>query len=307
MSVAPELLARGARPCFEALRQRPGFDLIDAHYFYPDGVAAALLARRAGVPLLITARGSDVNVIAEFPAARKRIVWAAQQSVGVIAVSVALKERMVRIGIPESRIHVMRNGVDTEFFRPVDRAVARDSLGFRETTLLSVGKLVEGKGHDIVVRALQRLPGTQLVIVGDGPMRRALERLVTELGLDGRVRFAGEITQEALREHYGAADVLVLASAREGMPNVVLEALACGTPVVATDVGGIAEVVTGRQAGVLLRERSPAAVADGVRALQANAPSRLETRRHAERYTWRDTTADLLRLLGSVTTRSARD
>jgi glycosyltransferase involved in cell wall biosynthesis len=209
---------------------------------------------------------------------------------------------MMRIGIPVAGIRVLRNVVDTEFFRPArDRVALRAALGFRNPTVLSVGKLVEGKGHDVVLRALQALPNLDLVIVGEGPMRRALERLAADLDLRGRVRLTGEISHEALREHYCAADALVLASVREGMPNVVLESMACGTPVVATAVGGIVEIVTGRAAGLLLAERSPAAVADGIRALLGERPSRSETRRYAERYTWRDTTADLLRLIGRVT------
>ena len=300
INAAPSLLARGSKACFEALRKEHGFDVVDAHYFYPDGVAAAKLTRASGLPLIVTARGSDINVIAQFPRARKMILWAADQAAAVVAVSAALQAQMVRIGIPEDRIHVLRNGVDTSFFHRLPREETRLGLGVRATTLLSVGKLVEGKGHDLVVRALKSLPDAHLVIVGAGPMRRALENLVADLDLRGRVRFAGEVSHEALREYYSAADVLVLASAREGMPNVVLESLACGTPVVATDVGGTAEIITHPEAGRLLKDRSSAAIAEGVRSLLERPPSPSDVRRHAEQFTWAKTTAELLALIGEV-------
>lgn len=155
----------------------------------------------------------------------------------------------------------------------------------------------------MAISALKSLPGMSLVIAGGGPERRGLERLVRELRLGDRVRFVGELSHESLREYYSAADVLVLASAREGMPNVVLESLACGTPVVATDVGGTKEIITCREAGRLLPERSAASVAHGISALLEEAPSREEARRHAEQFTWDKTTAALVGLLDEVAAR----
>lgn len=291
MGVAPWLMARAtARAVRRVARESGPVGLIDAHYFYPDGVAAILLGRRLGIPVVITARGTDVNVIPRYRLPRRWIRWAARQAAGLIAVSEALGQRLQDLGIPSDRITVLRNGVDLDRFRPVDREAARARLGLRRRTLLSVGNLIAGKGHHFAVEALAALPETDLLIVGEGVMSGFLERQARELGLQDRVRLIGGVPHEQMPDCYRAADALVLASAREGMPNVVLESLACGTPVVATRVGGIPEVVRAPEAGVLMRERSGEALADAVKELSRRAPDRAETRRYAERFDWDETT-----------------
>jgi glycosyltransferase involved in cell wall biosynthesis len=191
---------------------------------------------------------------------------------------------------------VLRNGVDLDLFKPVDRERARAELGMSGPTLLSVGGLVERKGHHIAVEALVHLPEVQLLIAGDGEERTALGALAQSLGVSGRVRFLGVIDQATLRKYYGAADALVLASSREGWANVLLEAMACGTPVIATRVWGTPEVVAAPEAGVLMRERSAPALADAYRELFADYPQHSATRRYAERFSWDDTTSGQLKL-----------
>lgn len=272
------------------------FDLIDAHYFYPDGVAAALVARWLGKSLVITARGSDINLIGRYrlPAALMR--WAARQAGACVGVSRALTEAMRDLGMPPDRLHVMRNGIDLERFRPLPPSEMRAALGIGgQPVILSVGNLVPLKGHDLAIEALAllraRWPGACLRIAGAGPERERLQQLAAARGLADAVQLVGAVPQADLLRWYSAADVLVLASSREGWPNVLLEAMACGTPAVATAVGGIPEAVCTPAAGRLAAERTPAALADALAQVLSTPWDRAATRAHAEDFGWQDTTA----------------
>ena len=300
MSVAPLLLAQAVKPAIRRmLDEGYDFDLIDAHYFYPDGVAAAMLARAFGKPLVITARGSDITLFPQYALPRRQILWAARRADAVITVCNALRDEVVGMGIEADRVVSLRNGVDLELFRPVERT---PNAMF---TLLAVGHLVPVKAQDLIIGALPLLPGVRLVLAGDGPDRAKLEALANQLGVTDRVRFLGAVPQAQLRSHYGSADALVLSSSREGWANVLLEAMACGTPVVASRVYGTPEVVAAPEAGVLMAERSYQGVADAVNALRANYPDRAATRRYAERFSWDDTTEGQLRLFGEILARRA--
>jgi glycosyltransferase involved in cell wall biosynthesis len=304
MTLTPHTLYRAMRKRLIALlKAGHGFDLIDAHYFYPDGVAAVRLAREFGLPVTVTARGTDLNLIPEFPAPRRMILEAAAKANGLITVCQALKDTLVEMGVAADRVTVLRNGVDLELFRPVDREAARKALDFTRRTLASVGLLIDRKGHHHIIRALRQLPETDLVIAGGGPDRRGLERLAEEEGVKDRVRFLGPVDQNRLREIYNAADALVLASSREGWANVLLEAMACGTPVVASAVWGTPEVVTQPEAGVLMPSLDPDGVVAGVNALFAAYPLHAATRRYAEGFNWDATTQGQLQLFRAITGR----
>src|SRR5262245_33211272 len=291
MSTAPFLLAAASARALREVREGGhDFEVIDAHYFYPAGVAAALLGRRFGRPVVITARGSDINLIARHAIPRRLIVWAARRAAAVVTVSHALKGATERLGVDPQSISVLRNGVDAHAFRPLDRDAERSRLGVPGRLLLSVGNLVELKGNDLVSQSLSALPDTILCLVGEGPDRGRLEALVRGMAVGDRVRFLGQLPQSELPRYYSAADALVLASSREGWPNVLLEAMACGTPVVASRVGGTPEIVTSAAAGVLFAPRSVEASGAAIRALFGNPPARDETRRHAEGFTWDETT-----------------
>jgi glycosyltransferase involved in cell wall biosynthesis len=305
MSVAPFLLAAAVAPVVERTLRTYAFDVIDAHYFYPDGVAAAILGKRLGKPVVITARGTDVNLIPRYRLPRAMIRWAAGRAAGMITVAGALKDDLIRIGVPGERIEVLRNGVDLQLFRPVEREAARRRLAMSRTTLVSVGHLIPRKGHDLVIHALALLPATDLVIIGDGPERAALDALARTTSVGDRVRFVGAVAQEELRDYYGAADALVLASSREGWANVLLEAMACGTPAVASRVGGSPEVVSAPEAGVLMSEQTPEGIADAVRALFARRPDRAATRRYAEKFSWEETTRGQLEVFERAATAPA--
>lgn len=295
MNVAPLLLAQGAKPAIARLLDEGfDFDLIDAHYFYPDGVAAAMLARYFNKPLVITARGSDITLLPQFPLPRRMITWAARRADAVITVCNALREEVVALGVDAGKVTSLRNGVDLELFHPIERS---PNPAF---TLLSVGHLVPVKAQELIIGALPLLPGVRLVLAGDGPNRAMLDALARSLDVAARVTFLGAVPQAQLREHYGRADALVLASSREGWANVLLESMACGTPVVASRVYGTPEVVAAPEAGVLMAERTPQGVADAVNALRANYPDRAATRRYAEKFSWADTTAGQLRIFGTM-------
>ncbi|MEM9123937.1 MAG: glycosyltransferase family 4 protein [Pseudomonadota bacterium] len=304
--LTPHTLYRAMLQGAEAARAQGGdFDLIDAHYFYPDGVAAARLAKTLNKPLLITARGTDINLIPQNPQARQQIVGAAATAQSVVAVCEALRQEMISLGIEEAKLHTLRNGVDLEHFSPGDRGKLRTQLGLTRPTLASVGHLIDRKGHHLVIEALAHLPELDLLIVGEGPRRGALQAQAAAQGVGDRVRFLGRIPHSDLGAVYGAVDCLVLASDREGWANVLLEAMACGTPVAATDIWGTREVVAAPEAGQLIPTREPQAIAHTVTALLAAPPDRHKTRLFAERYSW-DETSDGLNDLMQAALSSAK-
>lgn len=305
MNVAPMLLANAAKPTIARLIDEGyDFDLIDAHYFYPDGVAAAMLGKYFNKPLVITARGSDITLFPQYRLPRRMITWAAKRAGAVITVCNALKDEMVgSLGVDADRVTSLRNGVDLQLFQPGERAEASG----RPFTLLTVGHLVPVKAQELIIRAMPLIDAARLVVVGDGPDRDMLEALTRRLGLTDRVTFLGALAQAELKHQYASADALVLASSREGWANVLLESMACGTPVVASRVWGTPEVVAAPEAGVLMNERTPQGLAEAVEALRANYPDRAATRRYAERFSWDDTTNSQLRLFGQVLQQRSRN
>ena len=301
MSVAPLAIFVALLPVLRRqLRGGRDFDLIDAHYFYPDGVAAVLLGRALSRPVVVTARGSDLNLIAEYAVPRRWIRWSARQADGLVAVSRGLKRRLVALGVVEERVRVLRNGVDLALFRPVDRDAARRALGLTRPTLLAVGNLVGLKRHRMMVEALVGLPATDLLIVGEGPERGAIEAVARERGVGDRVRLLGHLPQDRLPEIYSAADLLLLVSTHEGWPNVLLESMACGTPVIVSDIDGIADIVAAPEAGRIVQQLTPDRLAMAARAFLAALPTRATTRSYAERFDWQSTTEGQIALFREI-------
>lgn len=308
VALQPDSMARAATVDVEALQTsgwRP--DIIDAHYFYPDGVAAALLAQRMGVPLVVTARGTDVNVLGRTPGPARRILWAAQRCAAVIAVSTRLKESLLSLGVEAGKVTVIRNGVDANLFRPVERQSARQRLGLPGGRVIAacVGNLVPEKGFALAIEVLRELPDLHLVIVGDGPLRAALAALAHILHVHDRVTFLGTLPQPELATVYSSADVLLLTSTREGWPNVLLEAMACGIPVVAADVGAAAEMVTSHEVGRIVAAREAGAFAEAIRGLLAQGISPDLVRRHAVGFDWASVSAAQLEIFERVRAREA--
>lgn len=296
------LLAAASASLARMMRGGACFDAIDAHYLYPDGVAAVRLGARFGLPVVITARGSDTSQLPRYVVPRRLILDAIRRADALIAVSAGLKEGLVALGAAPDKVTVLRNGVDLRVFRPAaDRMAARAALGFGPgPVLLSVGLLIERKGHHLTIEALRDLPGHTLVIAGEGPERPALLALAERLGVAERVRLPGAQPHARLPEFYAAADAMVLASSREGWANVLLESMACGTPVVTTPAWGAHEAVAAPEAGLVLDAMTPAAIAAGVRRLLAAPPDRAATRAYAERFGWDETTAGQVALFRRV-------
>ena len=303
MHVAPHLLYRAMLGPMRRMLAADRFDAIDAHYMYPDGVAAVWLGRALGLPVVVTCRGTDVNLIPRYRMPRRMIQGAISGAAAIITVSSALRDAVLELGAPPEKVQVLRNGVDTELFvPPADREAARAALGLSGPTLISVGHLIERKGHHLVIEALRKLPEWHAVIVGEGPERARLESLIAANGLASRVRLLGQQPHAALPALYGAADALVLASSREGWANVLLESMGCGTPVIATNIWGNPEVVRTPEAGVIV-ERDAPSIADGVRRLWTNLPDRAATRAYAEHFSWEETTAGQIALFREVAAR----
>jgi teichuronic acid biosynthesis glycosyltransferase TuaC len=297
-SSTPLLMALGAKPVLDAMQAEGfDFDVIDAHYLYPDGVAAALLARWLGKPMVCSVLGDDVITHPKFRLPRRMILWAVRRSSGVSCVCQALRDRLIAVGAPADKVEVVLQGVDLDLFRPMDRDTVRRRLGLTGTVLISVGHATPRKGHHLAIEALVDLPGTTLLIAGDGWYEPQLRKLAAEVGVADRVRFLGHVDQEDLKELYSAADALVLASSREGIANVLMETMACGTPVIATPVWGTPEAITVPEAGVLMSDRSVRALVEAARELFANYPDRAATRRHAGTFPWERTCKQLLDLL----------
>lgn len=292
MSFAPALMALWvARAMRRIIAETGDFDIIDAHYWFPDGVAAVMLGQYLRKPVTITARGSDLNVLTHYALPRRMIRWAADNAAGMATVSSSLRENLVRLGVSRDRVVVLRNGVDLQLFQTRDRATCRARFGLDGPTLVTVGNLVPIKGHRTIIEALVRLPGFRLLVVGDGSERENLKRLAASLSVADRVTFLQSMPQSELVDCYCAADALVLASRNEGWPNVLLEAMACGTPVVASDIPGVTEIIASPAAGRLFRQGDPVGLADAVLHLLKEPPSATAVRSYAAGFGW-STTAE---------------
>jgi len=298
-------MALGALPRFWQLKRAGRLDLIDAHFGYPDGYAATMLGRWLNVPVTITLRGTEQRH-AQDAALAPRLALALQRATRLIAVSQSLRRIAIRLGVAEEKVLVVGNGVDLQKFSPVGRAAARRSLGLPESgpVLVTVGGLVERKGFHRVIELLPELrkqfPGLVYLVVGgpspEGDMGAELKRQVAELGLVDAVRFMGPLAPERLREPLSAAEVFVLSTRNEGWANVFLEAMACGIPVVTTDVGGNSEVVCRPELGTVVpfgnADRLQAAIEQG---LQTHWDAQV-IRRYAEDNTWDQRVEELVDL-----------
>ncbi|MBE0436507.1 MAG: glycosyltransferase [Methylomicrobium sp.] len=255
------MMALGSLPIMVRLKRKHRFNLIDAHFAYPDGYAATWLGRWFKVPVTITLRGTEVS-LSKFPARKLRIVSALQRATKIFSVADSLKRHVVALGIDSNKIQVVGNGVDADKFHPVDRAEARRDLDLPEgaPVLISVGGLVDRKGYHRVIEVLPLLlkgfPDLIYLIVGgacaEGNNRKQLEQQVADLNLQNHVRFLGPLPSEQLKSPLSASDVFVLSTANEGWANVFLEAMACGLPVITTDVGGNSEVVNDASLGTIV-------------------------------------------------------
>jgi teichuronic acid biosynthesis glycosyltransferase TuaC len=285
------LLVLGCHALVRRLHTRVGFDCIDAHYVYPDGFAATVLGSLLDIPVVVSARGTDIDQFPSFRLIRGQIRRTLRRASGIVAVSHSLKRGMTALGAPPGLIRVIPNGIDSTRFAPLERGEARRSLGLTDQAriVVSVGSLTPSKGHHRLLEAagtiLSRIPTLQVFIIGEGPLRRPLQDVISRTGLAGRAHLIGARPNEELRQWFSAADVACLASDREGWPNALVESLACGTPVVATRVGGIPEIVTSPIEGILVEPNTDALAIALVTSLQTPRDSKLVSHRIRAR-TW---------------------
>jgi teichuronic acid biosynthesis glycosyltransferase TuaC len=290
-------------PFLWRLRRSFPFDVIDSHFAYPDGLAGTIIGRIFRRPVVITLRGSIVR-LATYPLHRPQLRLALRAARRVLAVSESLKQIAVALGVPPPKVRVIPNGVDTGRFFPMDRSEARRALDLPRDAriLLTVGGLNEGKGQHRIVAMLPSLirehPDLLYVVVGGArradSLRPVLEGLIRYHGLRDHVLLAGERSHEEIPLWMGACDVFCLATRSEGWANVLLEALACGRPVVSTRVGGNAEIVTDPTLGTLVPAGDDAAFSDAVRAALARAWAPEALAAHARQHSWDRATRDVL-------------
>lgn len=256
-------------PIIRKLHAQHHFDVMNAQWLYPDGVASAWSSERLGIPLVLSALGSDVNVFVTQPSKWKQIAWSLRRAAAITAVSQALKDRLVGEFLPQTKITVIPNGADGELFKLMPRADCRTTLHLDPhlKVIVFVGRLVEIKGVNYLIDAAEELSRKRqdfiVYLLGDGHLRDAYERDIRARGLAERVKWMGGKSHSEIPVWMGASDVFCLPSLQEGCPNVVLEALFSGRPVVASRAGGVPEMVNSRN-GVLVDPGDAAGLCDGL-------------------------------------------
>ena len=291
----PVAIVRAMLPLARKLHSQHPFDLVDAQFFYPDGPAAARIAKALALPLTIKARGADIHHWGSQPGTAPQVLAAGSRATGMLAVAQGLADDMTALGLLREKIAIHRTGLDRSRFRPLDRAAARAKFGFANDVplLATVGALIPRKGQAYVIDALPHLPAAHLALAGAGPDEASLRARAAELGVAERVHFLGPVPHAELPELLSAADVFVLPSASEGLANAWVEALACGVPVVTTSIPGALELITdpafGRFAGRDGRE-----IAEAVTALLQSPPTQADVVRATDGYSWEENAAQLV-------------
>ncbi|MEW4527090.1 glycosyltransferase [Maioricimonas sp. JC845] len=298
--VNPQLAWRATTRAVDRIRRTFDFDLIDAHWTYPWGVLGTMLGERYGKPVVITGRGEDILRFPQLPLVGGMIRRAVPRVDRFIALSGEIASAFERCGAPADRITLIPNGVDCDKFRPVpiDETRRQLNLPCDRPIVVSVGALQERKGFHILVDSLplvrRQFPDAMVVIVGGPAAHEAdfsaeIRRRITHLGLQNDVVLAGPKTHDELYKWYGSADVFGLLSSREGSPNVLMEALACGTPAVATPVGGIPETLSDDRLGIVLPDRTAESAAAGVVEALTRKRCRQTIRTIMEGRSWKQT------------------
>lgn len=289
-------------------------NILDAHFAYPDGYAGALLARWLRLPMTLTLRGQEARQSASPLRAHLQAALAGADQ--VITVSDALRALALQLGESSDRLRVIGNGIDTEKFAPIDRQEARRRLGLPSNArvLITVGTLIERKGFHRVIEVMPRLlsghPELHYLVVGgagpEGDFSQRLKALVQEQGVGNRVHFLGALAPDRLNVPLSAADVFVLASAYEGWANVLLEAMACGLPVVATDVGGNAQVVRHEWLGRVVRLGDGVALTEAIHEVLSQEWDAGRIREYAVANAWDERIPQLIALLDQVANEGRR-
>jgi len=304
MNIAPWLLAKAMLPVLKSyIKEGFDFDIIDAHFCYPDGVAAIWLAKQLNKPVVVSALGSDINVYRHYKYPNKYLLKWLPQADAISAVCQTLLNNIADMNIHNKHQLVLRNGVDLELFKPIEKADTDiENVNNKVSkSLVIVGNLVDVKQHALLIDAMLLLPEFTLKIIGNGSLKAELMDKVNQLKLSKKISFLGRLKQPDMIPHIQTAGALILCSKSEGWANVLLEAMACGTPVVATAVGGTPEVITKESQGVLVSNHTPKALAHGVLSLFKCYPNRNKVREYAEQFSWDETSDKKIQLFKQLT------
>jgi len=240
-------------------------DLIDAHFVWPDGFAAAKVGEDFNIPVCITAHGTDINLMPTFQAIKPLIVRTIEKADRIIAVSQALANIMYDMECDRSKIRVINNGVDVSKFNKIDKKEARIKLDIKMDSkiLLSIGALIPRKAHELLIKAVdllvhsKKFKNIKLLIIGEGESRQELFNLIKKRKLENHVELIGQINHSELYKWLSASDLFCLSSKREGWPTVFFESWACGIPVIATNVHGAPEAICSEEYGMLIEKHDP--------------------------------------------------
>lgn len=310
------LLALGSYRTVRHLCRSREIQVIDSHFGYPDGYAATLLGRWLSLPVSITLRGTEIRHSAT-RGLRARLIKALQRAQQIITVSDSLRKHALSLGIAPDKVTVVGNGVDTGKFFPVDPLQARANwhLPMQGRFLITVGGLVERKGFHRVIELLpalrEKIPDLHYLIVGgasaEGDWSGRLQAMVRDAGLQGCVHFLGAVEHERIRELLSAADVFVLSTRNEGWANVLLEAMACRLPVIATDVGGNAEVVDSGDLGYIVPFGDAPALQEAIEKAFQQPWDRDAIEAHARANSWDERVVRLAHIFEALARRAPID
>ncbi len=288
-------------------------DIIDVHFAYPDGFAVMLLADKLGLPFCVTLRGTEVPYEKSFYR-RWQMRWVFKKADKIICVSQSLAKVALKLDAEPAKLKIIPNGINTDVFYPRNRSQARAQLGIAEDAIviLSVGGLVKRKGFHRVIRHLLKLrtdfKNIQFLIVGGGSVEGdnsdELHAMVKELKLEDSVQFEGLQPPEMLPYYYSASDLFVLATSNEGWPNVIVESLACGTPVVATDVGGVKEIIAHDYLGYTVPFDDRLALYNGMKMALAQDWDKKRIAQYAHNRSWSNVADEVLATFEEILSRN---
>lgn len=281
----------------------PSIDVVAAQFFWPEGPAAVALARKLGAAVSIKARGEDFRYFASCPDTAGTVLGAAGEADGLLAISAHMRAAMAGFGIDPGRIEVHRSGIDRNLFRLRDRASDKAALKEAGPLLLSVGNLIARKRHELAIEAVALLPQARLIVAGGGPEHEPLVAKARALGVAERVRFFGPVPHELLPVLFSAADCTLHCAVEEGLGNVLIESLACGTPVVTAGAGGAAELIDREAAGRIVAPDA-AAMAAAIEELLGSPPEPSLVAAAAERFSWERNAEQLERHFEGLVRRS---
>lgn len=296
----PQSIARAALPLIQQIHREAPIDVIDAEFFYPDGPAAAAIGEKLGIPVSIKARGSDINLWGAKDYGKAQILEAASKAAGLLSVSEALATEMTALGIDRQKITVHYTGLDRDRFRPLGNVSLRPMLAKQlrfelpaaAPLFVAVGALIERKGQELLLRAMAQVDGSRAILVGKGEDEAKLRQIASQLGLTQRVYFAGSLDHDVMPVVLSAADIMVLPTASEGLANAWVEALACGTPCITSNVGGAPELFTTAAAGRLV-PRDANRIAHAMRDILADPPKPQAVSESVEQFSWENNGAAL--------------